>query len=326
MAKFSNNTDMNILRGYITAQQTGFASLAEGTVSIDLTHSNLLQRHIEIRFDRHEKVGELKHRIYRQTGTPPDFQNLVIKQGGVTVGHIGADNNLMIGYYSIESGMEIHCIDVNPYSSSLGGAFEDVSRVKKFELTEEEYDKKKGTLREWAKKQKQLDPTFSLERHAKEHQQLVEANRVFKSSAGTVIMPGFELDAKGALRKKPGDEADVENVEPPAGDTVAHCLVGERCTAHPGDRRGVVAMTGEVPELAGGGFWVGIKFDEPVGKTDGTLKGRVIFDAGGDRRGGFIRGKNVKCGPEYIEKDIMDEGDDDDDCGGEHDDDEEDEL
>lgn len=312
MASF-NNTDMQILRQYITAAGTGIASLAAGTVSIDVTHSNLLQRHIELRFDKHEKISELKHRIYRQTGTPPDYQKLVIKQGGAVVGHIGADDNLMIGYYGIETGMEVHCIDLNPYSASGGGAFEDVSRVKKFELTEEEYDKKKGTLREWAKKQKALDPTFSLERHAKEHQMLVEANRAFKASGGTVVMPGFELDDKGALRLIKGKEgAQDENAEPPGPETASHCVLGERCSAFPGDRRGVVMFVGEVEELAGpGGFWVGIKFDEPVGKTDGSVKGRVIFDAEGDKRGGFIRGKNVKCGPEFTEKDLMDEGDED---------------
>ena len=123
---------------------------------IDITHSNLVQRHIELRFDKHEKIEELKFRIHRQTGTPPDYQRLIIKQGGVQIGEIGPDDSKMIGYYGIESGMEVHCIDLNPYSASANGGYEDVSKVQKYKMSDEDYSKRKGTLRDWAKKQKEV--------------------------------------------------------------------------------------------------------------------------------------------------------------------------
>ena len=53
------------------------------------------------------------------------------------------------------------------------------------------------------------------------------------------------------------------------------------------------------------------QFDEPVGLTNGTVKGHQVFDAGGERMGGFIRGKNVKVG-DFPERDLMDELDDSD--------------
>ncbi len=56
---------------------------------VDITHSNLVQRHIELRFDKHQKIEELKHRIHRQTGTPPDYQKLLIKQGGAVSARSG---------------------------------------------------------------------------------------------------------------------------------------------------------------------------------------------------------------------------------------------
>ena len=141
------NQDMLMLRNYVTAGDSqNFANLAEGTVSIDCTHSNLVQRHIELRFDKHERIEALRHRIYRQTGTPPDYQELQIKSGGVVVGTIpmGRDDDKMLGYFGIESGMEVHCVDHDPYSKSKGGGYEDVSKVKKYRMSDDEYEKRKG--------------------------------------------------------------------------------------------------------------------------------------------------------------------------------------
>ena len=44
---------------------------------------------------------------------------------------------------------------------------------------------------------------------------------------------------------------------------------------------------------------------EAGGKTNGTVKGVAIFDAGGANMGGFVRGTKVECG-DYPVKDIMD--------------------
>ena len=272
---------------------------------VDITHSNLVQRHIELRFDKHQKIEELKHRIHRQTGTPPDYQKLLIKQGGAVVGEIGPDDSKMIGFYGIESGMEIHCVDLNPYSASANGGYEDVSKIKKYKMTDDEYEKRKGTLRDWAKHQKAADPKFSLQKHAKEHAALVEANRAYKLTGQAP--PGFSF-VGGQLK---ADKVEEENVPPPGVETVAGITVGDRCEVQPGSRRGSVEFVGEVQEISGGGYWVGVKFDEPVGLTSGSVKGKQIFDAGGDKMGGFIRGKNVKVG-DFPEKDLMDELDDSD--------------
>ena len=41
--------------------------------------------------------------------------------------------------------------------------------------------------------------------------------------------------------------------------------VGNRCEVNPGARRGEIMYLGEVKELLPG-HWVGVKFDEPLGK------------------------------------------------------------
>lgn len=44
--------------------------------------------------------------------------------------------------------------------------------------------------------------------------------------------------------------------------------VGDRCEVDPGAKRGVVKYVGQAASIAPG-FWVGIQYDEPLGKHDG---------------------------------------------------------
>lgn len=44
--------------------------------------------------------------------------------------------------------------------------------------------------------------------------------------------------------------------------------VGSRCEVEPGAKRGVVKFVGQA-EALGPGFWVGVQYDEPLGKHDG---------------------------------------------------------
>lgn len=45
--------------------------------------------------------------------------------------------------------------------------------------------------------------------------------------------------------------------------------VGDRCQVEPGEKRGVVKFVGQAETLRPG-FWVGVQYDEPVGKHDGS--------------------------------------------------------
>lgn len=230
----------------------------------------------------------------------------------------------MLGYYNLPLGANVHCIDIDPHSSSANGAYEDTSLVQKFSLTEEEYDKRKGTLRDWGRQKKELDPEFSLRKHAREHAQLVEARRFYKES-GTV-KDGFEMESDGTIvrcsendnnqhqhhgsdsvKKDSEKTRSVEEIEFDS-DSIVHLSIGSRCQVQPGARRGEIAFIGLIDELGGGGHWVGIILDEPMGKTDGTVQSSGVryFEAPGPNRGGFFRGKNVEAG-DFPEIDIMDE-------------------
>lgn len=43
------------------------------------------------------------------------------------------------------------------------------------------------------------------------------------------------------------------------------------------------------------GFWIGVEYDEPVGKNDGSVKGKRFFTCP-DGYGGMVRPNNVTVG------------------------------
>ena len=114
------------------------------------------------------------------------------------------DNTKMLGYYSVVSGMEIHCVDSDPFSLSKNGGLTDTSLVQKYKLSDENYDQRKGTMREFFRKQKALNPSL-------------------KTNAAS--------DAQ-------------ESVEVPGSDSVAGMKIGDRCEVAPGRRRGTVKFLG----------------------------------------------------------------------------------
>jgi tubulin-folding cofactor B len=317
------NTDLLALQAYVTAKDNSqYDSVRQDTVVLDLTHSNLVQRHVEIRFDLHDTLDTLRQRIHQKTGTPASFQHLQLISGGSVLAQIppSTSDTYKLGYYGLHHGMTVHCVDLDPHSGSRGGQYEDTSLVQKFVLSDEEYNQRKGTLRDWERQQKQKDANFSLAKHAQKHRELCEAQR--QAKLGLPLPPNFIQDAATGkvIFVEPDQDDDhdetittcnesVMNV--PGPESVEGIEVGMRCEVQPGGRRGVVAYCGIVSEIGGGGHWVGIRFDEPVGKTDGTAGRKRYFEAL-QGFGGFLRGRNVLVG-DYPELDILDELDDSDD-------------
>lgn len=58
------------------------------------------------------------------------------------------------------------------------------------------------------------------------------------------------------------------NLFPVSSFFVFTIKVGDRCEVEPGEKRGVVKFVGQAESLAPG-FWVGVQYDEPLGKHDG---------------------------------------------------------
>ncbi|VDO76581.1 unnamed protein product [Heligmosomoides polygyrus] len=83
--------------------------------------------------------------------------------------------------------------------------------------------------------------------------------------------------------------------------------VGDRCEVRirgAMSRRGVVSFNGKTKFK--GGIWIGITYDEPVGKNDGAVAGVRYFQCD-DKHGGFVRPVDVVVGdfpPLPIENDM----------------------
>jgi tubulin-specific chaperone B len=271
MAGLPTMADHVALRDYVRgADHLQYQNLAAGMVACLVTHSNLKSDHLDIRFDLHWTIEAVKEKLRKHFGTPVEHQRLIYKMDGRVVCEM-SDNSRMLGFYSVESGHEIHVIDTDPFSLSRGGGLTDVSLVEKYRMSDDAYDKRKGTIREWIKEQKAKDPKFKFK-------------------------------AKG-MQQGLGNYPEKEPEEIPGPESIEGIQVGARCQVMPGKRRGVVKFVGDIEQLKAGP-WVGVQFDEPRGSNDGSVKGVKIFECPMSF-GAFVRGKNVTTG-DFPERDLMD--------------------
>ncbi|EQC28506.1 hypothetical protein SDRG_13834 [Saprolegnia diclina VS20] len=264
--------DLRALRNYITAKDGyEYTGVADGLVCVHITHSHLQRSIVDIRLDMHATIGEVKEKIYRHCGTKPDYMTLILKNGSSAVGILD-DENRKLGYYPVQHGMTLHVQDNDPFSLSKGGGLDDVSLVQKYEISEEDYDKRQNTVRNYKREQLAKDPNWK-----------------------PPVLPGASK-ANRAASEIVFDAESVKGIE-----------IGNRCEVNPGGRRGRVAFMGTVAELAGApgeSYWVGVVFDEPVGKGNGCAKGKRYFDCA-EKFGGFIRPNNVTVGDFPIEDELL---------------------
>ena len=253
-----------------TGQSSGMQASAESTVRLTMTHSNLVAIFPEIVCDRHTTVEGLKEKVRLHCGSSVADMELTLKDGsGRTVAAL-SDDSKMIGYYSPMDGWIVHCHDINPYSLSANGGLEDVSLVEKYVMSDEDYAKRDTNYRKWKSEKLAADPEWTLEK---------------------------ELHRNDPDWKPPEKITDEEYM----ADLAEPIKVGMRCEVS-GGRRGEVSFVGKT--VLGCGFWVGVTYDDPVGKNDGTVKGERYFECE-MKYGGMVRPNLVQVG-DFPEKDLFD--------------------
>jgi len=218
-------------------------------------------------------IGQLKSKLEPVTGIPPGSQKLTLKLGSRQSIPIQAvdEETTQIGSFPLAPYAELHVEDNRPPGQRPN--YNDVNQVAKIELSPEEYAKKTDSVLAWKKANKlgRFDPSApSAEEVEKAKLQAYET----------------EISSKG-----------IE--------------AGKRCRVGKDDsRRGEVMYVGEVKEIPGGGKWIGVKLDEPVGKNDGSLGGKrywgVDVDGGGPKYGVFVRPERIEVG-EWPGLDDLDE-------------------
>lgn len=271
-ANFLTKDDVNALKNYVQAPSA--ANMADSTVLIHCTHSNLQARFFELRLDKHMTVESIKIKLSFHCGTSPSSMMLqLLDESGSMVAMMN-DDSRKFGFYSPMHGYTIHIVDTDPTSSSAGGWLEDTSLVEKYKMSDDKYDKLENTYRKFKAKKLAADPEWTLEKEM-------------------AIKRGVEYVPP------PKPVSDPEH-QKEAADTIK---VGARCSVEPGDRRGEVLFVGAGLEGLPLGYWVGIKYDEPVGKNDGSVKGVRYFTCP-PGYGAFLRPEKVKTG-DYPELDMF---------------------
>ncbi|ERE43692.1 tubulin-folding cofactor B-like protein, partial [Cricetulus griseus] len=137
------------------------------------------------------------------------------------------------------------------------GEYEDVSKVEKYELSPEAYDRRQNTVRSFMKRSK-VGP-YNEELRA---QQKAEA-----------------------AQRLSEEEAQASAIS-----------VGSRCEVQsPGQslRRGTVMYVGLTDFKPG--YWVGVRYDEPLGKNDGSVNGKRYFECEA-KYGAFVKPSAVTVG------------------------------
>eukprot|EP00879_Flechtneria_rotunda_P020127 GHRR01021167.1.p1 GENE.GHRR01021167.1~~GHRR01021167.1.p1 ORF type:complete len:281 (+),score=68.21 GHRR01021167.1:118-960(+) len=270
-------TTISALKDYVSGSSSMQQS-AESTVQLFITHNHLKARFPEIRLDKHMSVDAIKQKINSMTGTSVLTMTLQLKdETGRLVATLDNESR-KFGFYSPRDGWVLHIIDTDDTSLSAQGWLEDVSKVTKYEISEEDYAARDNTYRKYKEQKLREDPTWTLEKE-------MSLRRGLPYTPAPQVGPSYQKEA--ASRIKPG----------------------HRCSVDPGQRRGEVKYVGQVEQLAQG-HWVGVAFDEPLGKHDGSVKGKRYFECA-DGHGGFVRPDKVTVGDFPPIDDFSDLGTDD---------------
>eukprot|EP00308_Calcidiscus_leptoporus_P001703 CAMPEP_0119365678 /NCGR_PEP_ID=MMETSP1334-20130426/12590_1 /TAXON_ID=127549 /ORGANISM="Calcidiscus leptoporus, Strain RCC1130" /LENGTH=296 /DNA_ID=CAMNT_0007381711 /DNA_START=94 /DNA_END=984 /DNA_ORIENTATION=- len=278
------SVDMQMLKEYVE-WESGSLNRAESTVLLHVTHSNLQARMFEIRLDRHMSVERVKEKLRAHVGTGSTFMHLTLLDCNGQVVADMSNDELKLGYFSPQDGWTVHVTDLDPYSLSAGGGLEDVSLVQKYEISEEDYLKRENNFRRWKEEKQKADPNWSF---AKEIQSRQDAQRMKHDPTYVPEAPKERITDDNYLAER-----------------AAEMSVGDRCEVTLGGKRGSVQFVGKIPSIAPG-YWVGVQYDEPVGKNDGCVKGKRFFECP-PKYGGFLRPDKLQVGDYPELDDLFDE-------------------
>lgn len=270
-------TTLPSLKDYVSGSSSMQQS-AESTVQLFVTHCHLKAQFPEIRLDKHMTVDAVKQRINSMTGTSLHTMVLHLKDSSGRLVGVLEDDSRKLGFYSPENGWSLHVLDSDSTSLAAQGWLEDVSKVTKYEMSEEDYARRDNTYRKYKEQKLKDDPSWTLEK-----EMCIRRGQPYTPPAQ--VSPDYQAVEAGQLK------------------------VGQRCCVEPGERRGEIKYVGRVSGLAEG-WWVGVAFDEPLGKGDGSAKGKHYYECT-PGHGSFVRPDKVTAGDFPPLDDFSDLGSDD---------------
>jgi tubulin-folding cofactor B len=129
-------------------------------IKLNATHSHIKLVLAELRFHKSQKLFEIKDVLSRKFGTLPEYMKLkLVRTNGEEQPLTNFDEERTLKELKINQMDTIHVTDLNPNSTLVQTNFDDLSTVKKYEISEEDYMKRGDNARKF--KQKMMnDPNY----------------------------------------------------------------------------------------------------------------------------------------------------------------------
>uniref|UniRef100_A0AC11DHL0 Tubulin folding cofactor B n=1 Tax=Ovis aries TaxID=9940 RepID=A0AC11DHL0_SHEEP len=258
--------------------------LSAPTVNVFIS-SSLNSFRSQKRYSRSLTVAEFKCKLQLVVGSPASCMELEL-HGPDDKFYCKLDqDDALLGSYPVDDGCRIHqgerqthpqtlvLSDLDWAEKSLGdwrhpaevidhsgarlGEYEDISKVEKYEISQEAYEQRQDSIRSFLKRNKL--GRFSEEERAQ--QEAENSKRLIEEEAQASTIP-----------------------------------VGSRCEVRaPGQppRRGTVMYVGLTDFKPG--YWIGVRYDEPLGKNDGSVNGKRYFECQA-KYGAFVKPSVVTVG------------------------------
>jgi len=221
----------------------------------------------ERRFPKDLTIRDLKDKLILVTGASAESMQISLRSSdGTKLICALDDDNRLLGSYPVENGLYLDIVDPTIRIDE----FNDVSKVEKFEMNKDDYEKREDSVAAFKRRNKlgrfsETDPAAAKAAEAEAARKAAEEEQM--ASSMTV-----------------GSRCEVAITKAPV-------------------RRGTVAFNGTTHFKPG--IWIGIKYDEPVGKNDGSVDGHRYFDCP-PKYGGFVKPANVTIG-DFPEEDFSDD-------------------
>jgi tubulin-folding cofactor B len=97
----------------------------------------------------HQSILFIKENIEKRYGSDVKFMRLILKdEKGKVISNMDEDNRTLV-FYGAENGNTIHVMDLNP--NSIHKEIEDLAKIEKYTISEDDYEKLPGNFRKWKK-------------------------------------------------------------------------------------------------------------------------------------------------------------------------------
>ena len=218
--------DYGSLKSYVSGGAP--RAVLAGTALLDVQHSLIEQRFVEIPFDVHASLDSIKDKIHSLCGTPPQHQQLYLDGAGGTLlsaaaatdpSAAHAASSLSLSSFGVSGGGRhshyLYVVDTDPYALGRNGALHDVSQVRKYVMSDEEYRRRDNTYRAFKERQRQADPNWQSLYEQKAAQQRRQAGGGDNKDSGAAVSESLE-------------------------EVQQRVTLGSRCVIQPAERRGTV--------------------------------------------------------------------------------------